>query len=410
MMQGDRVLRNRPTESLAYATLLSRRLIEAIDLAKPDVILGSFDSAHSALALAVAKSRGIPWVAMAFTVLPANLTGFCRGHTPETLLPIERPVDENLRREAREVLDRFRHKSIHVLAYRPPESLSERTRQIASYGRNLVRRITGGVSKGVDRFTYPSVEERVADLARRTINSLRLPEGNMLRSPPKTRFVFFPLHMAPESSVDTWAPMYRNQLELASQLALAVPANLEVVVKLHFSDPDNYSRDQLLRLMRLPRLRIAHPGASSRSFIEHASLVVGIHGTASLEAALLGKPVLLFGDSPYKHFPRSERALRPDEMHGQVRRMLALDPPNDEEVVEAFATYIARYMPGRHNDWSQPIDEEGFDKLADCFRALRSYVLTPEIRESWYNQPPFMVEDERQAAQVPYKEGATASV
>lgn len=391
MLRGDRVLRRRPaTEALGYATLLAQRLTQALDEAKPDLILGSYDSAHSALGLAVAKSRGIPWVAMAFTVIPDNLTGFCRGMTPEQTLPLVRRIDDTLRSEARAELSRYRSRNVRILAYRPPESFGERARQIVSYARNLARRIASSRALGVDRFTYPTIPERLTDLARRSINGLRFPTEMMLKKPPDTPFVFFPLHMAPESSVDTWAPMYQNQLELAAQLSLAIPADLEVVVKLHFSDPDNYSPGQLRRLMQLPRVRIAHPGASSRSFIEQATLVVGIHGTACLEAALLGKPVLLFGDSPYQHFPRSERTKRPDELHGQIRRMLDLPPPSQEDIVEAFAAYMCRYMPGRINDWNRPIEEQEFDRMADCFRALRSYVEAPGNREAWYNRPPFL--------------------
>jgi hypothetical protein len=211
----------------------------------------------------------------------------------------------------------------------------------------------------------------------------------MLTAPPQTRFVFFPLHMAPESSIDTWAPFYQNQLALMAQLSLAIPVHLEFVVKLHFSDPDNYSRSQLLQLMQLPRLRIARPDASSHAFLKQATLVIGIQGTACLEAALLGKPVLLLGDSPYQHFPRTERAKRPDEVHQQIRRMLELPPRSDEEIVEAFAAYMARYMPGRINDWSRRIEQDELERLSDCFRALRAYVEVPANRESWYKQPAF---------------------
>jgi hypothetical protein len=396
MVAGDLVLRHRrPAEALSYVTLLARQLIAAVGESKPDVVLGSFDSAHSALALAVAKSQGIPWVALAFSVIPDNLTGFCRGVTPETLLPIVRPIDDPLRHEAREVLNRYRSKSVRIMAYRPPESIIERAHQLLARARNLAGRVSSGKGLGVDRFTYPTINERLTDIGRRTLNRIRLPADRMLRRPPEAPFVFFPLHMAPESSVDTWAPMYQNQLELAVQLSLAVPADIEVVVKLHFSDPDNYSPGQLRRLMQLPRVRIAHPGASSRSFIEQAALVVGIQGTANLEAALLGKPVLLFGDSPYQHFPRTERAKRPDELNEQIRRMLDLPPPDDEEILEAFAAYTARYMPGRINDWKLPMQEEEFDRLADCFRALRSYVELPVNRDTWYNQAPFSGTEQR---------------
>lgn len=392
MVQGDRVLKSRPeNESLGYATLLARRILKILDELKPDVVLGSFDNLHAALSLAVSRSIGIPWVAMAFPVIPGNLTGFCMGVTPDTLVPIVRSNDEVLRRQAEETMRNVRSKRQQVVAYRPPASFQQRLQQFIQYARNLARRIVKFKELGIDRFTYPTAMERVADITRRSINHLRLPTKEMLTSPPAGRFVFFPLQMSPESSVDTWAPFYQQQLALVTQLSLAIPADLVLVIKLHFSDPDNYSRSQLLQLLQLPRLRIAHPDASSHAFLTQASLVVGIHGTACLEAALLGKSVLLYGDSPYQHFPRSERARRPDELHQQILRMLDAPPPSDEEIVEAFAAYMVRYMPGRLNDWDRPIEKDELERLSDCFQALRTYVELPANRANWYNQPLFRI-------------------
>ncbi len=391
MVQGDRVLRHCPAdEALAYATLLARQIGDTLRVLQPDVVLGSYDSLHAALSLAVAKSLGIPWVAMAFTVIPDNLTGFCKGLTPDRVVPMGRPVDEQLLGQARALIRNVRSREQKVLAFRPPASLTQWLRKYLLHGRNLLRRRQNAGILGIDQFTYPSVGERLYDLSRRSFNRLCLPTSDMLRSPPEARFIYYPFHMAPESMLDTWAPFYQNQLAFVAQLSLAIPVDMAFVVKLHFSDPDNYSRRQLQQLMKLPRLHIAHPNAPGSAFIEEAALVVGIQGTSCLEAALLGKPVLIFGDSPYQHFPRTERAKRPDELHQQVRRMLELPPPNDEEIVEAFAAYMARYMPGRINDWSRPIEKDEFERLSDCFRALRSYIEVPANRANWYHEPPFV--------------------
>jgi hypothetical protein len=72
--------------------------------------------------------------------------------------------------------------------------------------------------------------------------------------------------------------------------------------------------------------------------------------------------------------------------------MLELAPPSGEEIVKAFAAYMARYMPGRINDWRRPIEEDELERLSNCFRALRSYVEVPTKRANWYNEPPFVSE------------------
>jgi capsule polysaccharide modification protein KpsS len=224
---------------------------------------------------------------------------------------------------------------------------------------------------------------------RRTLNRLFFPAKDMLWSPQEGAYVYFPFHMAPESMLDTWAPFYQNQLAFVVQVAQAIPIDMSFVVKLHFSDPDNYSRRQLKELMSLPRMHIAHPSASGSIFLEKASLVIGITGTSCLEAALIGKPVIVFGDSPYVNFPRSERAERPDKLYGQIRRMLDQSPPTDNEIAEAYAAYMARYMPGRINDWSRRFTEDELQRLTDCFMALASYVSEPANRQNWYKSAHF---------------------
>jgi hypothetical protein len=391
MVQGDRVLRNRPaSESLGYATLLARRIRSSLTELQPDVVLGSFDSLHSALSLAVAKTLGIPWVAMAFRAIPDNLSGFCKGVMPESLVPIVRPHDDKLLSQAEEVFWNVRSNRQRVLAYRAPVSFWQRVQKLHTYGRNFIRRVAKSKDIGMDRFTYPTASERLRDIVRRSINTMRLPTCQMLSEPPDTRFAFFPLHMQPESTIDTWGIFYQDQLALIRQLALAVPADVQFVVKLHFRDPDNYSRNQLMQLLQIPGLKIAHPNSPSYLYLQKAALVIGIQGTACLEAALLGKPVIIFGDSPYRHFPRTEEGKRPDELHQQISRMLELPPPSDAAIVEAFAAYMARYMPGRINDWRRPIEEEELVLLTECFLRLQAFIEAPTNRANWYNEPPFV--------------------
>jgi capsule polysaccharide modification protein KpsS len=391
MVLGDAYVRFRSEEeAFAYATLLSHTIEKAIKEHQPDAVLASFDCLHSAMSLAVAKSLGIPWVAMTFSVIPDNLTGFSNALTPNALLPLTRPVDDELRKHAESLMLNVRSGTQQVMAYKAPSSLKHWIKQYLFHTVNLARRILYGQTNGVDRYTAPTLAERAKDVLRRSINSLMLPTGAMLKVPPESKFVYYPMHMSPESMIDTWAPFYQDQLAFVAQLSRAMPADVEFVVKLHFSDPANYSRTQLKKLMELPRLRIASPFAPSRPFLEQSALVVGITGTSNLEAALRGKPVLLFGDSPYVEFPRSERAKRPDELYAQLLRMLNQPVPMDAEIIEAYATFMARYMPGRINDWSKPIEPDESKRLADCFKALRAYCENPTNRAEWYRQPPFV--------------------
>jgi hypothetical protein len=390
MVQGDPYVRYRSKrESFCYATLLARSLEGKIKELKPSVVLANYDCIHSGMSLAVAKYMNIPWVAMAFGTIPDNLTGFCFALTPNSIVPISRKVSKALKYEAKAIIENVRSGEQNVMAYRAPANFFTWAKQYAFHGSNLIKRIVEKKIKGTDEFTAPTKWKRVKDITRRSLNSLLLPTGKLLKTPPSRPYAYYPLHMSPESMVDTWAPFYQDQLAFIEQLSISMPADVELVVKLHFSDPSNYSRSELLRLIRRYHVHVASPFVPSRDFLERASLVIGITGTTNLEAALRGKPVLIFGDSQYQHFPRSERAKRPHEIYGQVRRMLDRPAPSDEEIEEAYAAYMARYLPGRINDWSIPIEPAEMDRYAECFARLRRYILNSVNVSNWYNQPPF---------------------
>lgn len=391
MVRGDNVLRYRSErEALGYATLLARRLMSAFEEHKPDVVLASHDSLHSAMSLAVAKSMEIPWVALVFPVIPDNLTGFCKALVPDALVPLEREIDERLRELASRLMDNVRSKRQAVMAYHAPTTFGQLIRQYSENAAHFLRRWQRAKELGPDRYTYATGGERLADLLRRFWNRWWFPKAQMIWTSPEAKYAYFPLHMAPESMLDTWAPFYQDQIGFVRQLALSLPIDMELVVKLHFSDPDNYSRKQLLQLMSLPRIRIAHPNSSGAAYLERSSLVIGIQGTSNLEAALLGKPVLLFGDSPYQHFPRVERARRPHELQAQITDMLAATCPAKDEIVEAYAEYMARYMLGRINDWTRPNTAEDMEHLSACFAALKDHVVQPGVRRGWYKAAPFV--------------------
>ena len=191
MILGDRVLRNRPeSEALGYVTFLAQRLRCALLRHKPDLVLGSFDQAHAMLGLAVAKSIGIPWVAMSFSVIPENLVGFCRRLTPNSLIAdLGRPVDSCIRREAKEVMEHFRSKEMKVFTFRPATTLAERLMHMGVYSRNLARRFL--LPTDYNKFVFPTVRERISDIVRRNFNALTNSENLFLRSPGLSDTCFF---------------------------------------------------------------------------------------------------------------------------------------------------------------------------------------------------------------------------
>ena len=391
MIAGDRALVNLDSSiSIRYLNHLVKRMSQIIEDVNPDVILSTHDNAHSSVSLAIAKKMNIPWVAMVYSVIPSNLTTFTKNLSPNHMLPIKKISDGDARKLAIDAIQQVRTKTIHVVAYYPPTSLGSKILQVFNHFRNFFNRIF--VPGSGDTHYISSTFNRFKDILRRKFNFLFLPKI-LIDKPPATKYIFFPLHMLPESVIDVWEPYFQDQLALIKQISLAVPADTLFVVKLHFSDPDNYSPWVLKKLAALHNVRVVFPNTLGFDFVSHAALVVGINGTALLEAALIGKPTIIFGDSPYIEFPLAERAESFKNLHAQLSRMLLSHEVEDDVIIDDFTKYIQKFMPGRVNDWRKDLSEEDIALFSNCFLSLNEYLESPGVRENWYMTSPFVKED-----------------
>lgn len=375
MILGDRVLRHLPPEEARrYVSALAGRLVDALGRERPDIVLGGFDSAHAALGLATSRYLGIPWVAMHFSAIPQGLMNFCTGISPNTPLPIRRPIDDGLRADAKRELAAFLQRKNRVLAIRSAHSVGMVARRLPIHARTLALRLVDRATGRLNRFNSATPSATVRQWLRKRQNLLMLGRTPLIETPPEERFGFFPLHTQPESSIDAWAPFQANQFHVVEQLARAMPADMTLAVKIHFSDADNYSPRQLATLRALPGVKLVDPRAPSRDFVERSSITFGIMGTACLEAALLRKPVIMFGNSPYLGLPGVARADRPDRLPALVRSMLAAPPATEAQLEAAFTEYLSRYMPATLNDWSMPLSDEDVERYCTCFLRLRDHL------------------------------------
>ena len=318
MIMGDRVVSGLPYDDAAgYATLITRRLEHLYRELQPSLVIGGFDSVHGGLALAVARKLGIPWVTWFFTSLPRGLSGFCAGMTPATGMVVHPLPPDDLRRLAETTLQEFEQKSVRVPLYESANTAAQIAARLPRHARRLSDLIRAVVTRRFDRFGDPTPWQLCRQYLRKRLQLFRLPTHWMITEPPRRPFGFYGLHMQPESSVDVWAPFHSNQFSVIEAIARSMPPDHDLVIKMHRSDADNYSRRQLDRLRRLPRVILASPFAQSRDFIERAAIVFSIHGTMGLEAALLGKAVLMFGESPFVVFLRSRACRR---LPGSPRR------------------------------------------------------------------------------------------
>jgi hypothetical protein len=185
------------------------------------------------------------------------------------------------------------------------------------------------------------------------------------------RFIFYPLQYTPESSINTPAPYFVDQLRVIDALRFSMPPDHLLVVKEHpaciLVRPAGFMR----AVRRRAGVVVAAVGMDSRALIRRAALTVSVTGSATLEAFLFGKPALTLGPSLI-----SAALGGPCPLDALSRRLPAAiaSPPADEAVIRAVAEImsvsydVAFGAPGAPGE---PVLREG--NIARLFDALHDH-------------------------------------
>ena len=155
------------------------------------------------------------------------------------------------------------------------------------------------------------------------------------------RFAFFPLHTEPEVSLLVYARPFLNQIELVRSVAMSLPVDMVLILKEHPWMVGKRTLGAYRKLLNIPRVRFANPGIEARDLILGAQLLTVITGSTALEAAILGKPVITFGDCPYNALPVTmvRRCADLRRLPQTIREMLE-NYRMDERALEAYLAAV----------------------------------------------------------------------
>jgi hypothetical protein len=386
MIMSDRLTAKLPYhEVIPYAGTLAQRLAVVYEATDPTVVIGAFDGLHNSLGLAVANNLGIPWFALLFSPLPGDEAAFCSNLSPASRVNFEEHRAAGLHDKAENLLSEFEGRKLAAVAYLPPKLFSAAfiVKQIPTQLHTLLQVLRRRPLRPFLRFTdYPqsySVRAMVGEAFRQRRNLWLLRRRRLLHEPVQKHFVFLGLHMQPESSIDVFAHFFSNQERIIELIARSIPPTHSILVKLHKSDTPNYSTEQLARLARFPGVELVSPYADTIEFIKRADLVFAIQGTIGLEGALLGKPVIMFGDSPVKIFPSVSTFSRTIDLPTLVRNKLAERSPTRSQIVAAFAEYLAPFYQASGNDWRLTPTHTQIADYVKLFELLRKHVTNVDI-------------------------------
>jgi hypothetical protein len=157
-----------------------------------------------------------------------------------------------------------------------------------------------------------------------------------------SKFIYYPLHYSPESSINTPAPYFIDQMRVIDAIRHAMPSDYTLIVKDHPAALLVRRKALMDRIRRSSGVRVIHSGVNGRELILRAALTISVTGTSTLEAFLLGKPSLTMGNMfASKYFggvtPLPELGMR-------IREVID-SPPADESVINAVAEIMTISRP-----------------------------------------------------------------
>jgi hypothetical protein len=269
-----------------------RALERAFDLIAPDVVVPEVGnetirvSAHL-----IAMARGIPVLFLLYTIFPNPL----RLSVDTLHAPIVDPDDvRKLTPDEHDELEAFRHAFTERA-----EPIRERRRhpvelrRVSVFANHMRRRL--GEDRDNDylrpgRLLWGNVSDTLRAKAARPFYD---------RTEPGRPFVYFPLHVTDDYKITRIIPHTVDQASLVEQVADALPAGHDLVLKEHPMSVGRNSIALLRRLRRRQNVRLLSPETSSHDLIRQATAVAVISSTVGLEALLYDKPVLTLGHPFY---------------------------------------------------------------------------------------------------------------
>jgi hypothetical protein len=182
-------------------------------------------------------------------------------------------------------------------------------------------------------------------------------------------YAFFPLHYQPEATTLVHGSYFENQLETIRNLSRSLPVGWDLVVKEHFYMRGLRELGFYRRLRELHNVRLVPFSIPTNQLLAEAEVTTVIASTCALEAALIGRPVLMLGDYPWDYAPTIHKVGPLTDLPSTIRAAAGSALGTDHPDVLAFAASWdaalpeARYYTNRQYDWLEPAN---VSRLADA--------------------------------------------
>jgi hypothetical protein len=357
---AKQIFKHRPgaeqvSRAVEIYAIYKRFLIEA---KATHLLFAHIETVEGKILVSVAHELGIP--AMLPTDL-RNLGGMCLSPNTNESLPVYRRAGPSSIQKASQFLAEFRKQpkaALNLILMDDPEDVTLPIFQKPFHLRvwNQLRR-TFRNPRLFERplfmisvkYAFPRIRELIRSL-RAARNRMLHDLGDLNKLPAK--FIYYPLQTTPESSINTPAPFYVDQMRAIDAIRFAMPSDCVLVVKEHPASIGVRAGSYYQALRRRAGVLVASCDVPSLGLIERAGLTISVTGTATLEAFLLGRPSLVLGHSFISEYLGGVCSLQ--ELPERIRRTFN-SCPSDERIIAGLAEiFSVRYLCV-----FRPADEEG---------------------------------------------------
>ena len=311
------------------------------------VLFGHVETVEGKILISVAEELGLP--AMLPTDL-RNIGGMCFSPDARESLPSYRQASRDGRAEAVRYIAEFRERPKQALNLVLEASGEE---PLPTFEKSLSMRIWNHLRRAIRKprlfelplflisvkYAFPVLRETIRGL--RAVRNRRQADMRDLSALP-AKFIYYPLQTTPESSINTPAPFFIDQMRAIDAVRFAMPSDCTLVVKEHPASVGVRPAGFYRALKRRAGVVLADCDISSLELIKRAGLTISVTGTATLEAFLLGRASLVLGHSFIAEYLGGVCSLQ--DLPRRIRERFGA-PPSDDEIVNALAEIISTRYP-----------------------------------------------------------------
>lgn len=116
------------------------------------------------------------------------------------------------------------------------------------------------------------------------------------------KYIFYPLHVSPEASINTPSPYYVDQLRVIDLVRYHLPEDYLLYVKEHPFGFYKRKRGFYKQINKRSRVRLISSKVSTKDIILNSKCVVSVTGTACLEALCWGIPSVTITETFFSKF------------------------------------------------------------------------------------------------------------